>query len=244
MSSAREFHKKTLEVLQYIMDTQMDAMDAAAALVADTIAADGLIRPFGTGHSHLIATEMYQRAGGFGAVMPLLEGNLMMHEGGLKSGTLERLPGYAAALLSVRPVEKRDLLIVISQSGRNAAPIEMTLECKKRGMKTIAITSLAHSQSTDSRHESGKRLFEIVDVALDNGCAVGDAALTIDPPGITVASLSNIAGMFIWHTVSAIAVEKLAARGIKPLVFMSGNAPGGDLNNVEIFQKYRDRVLF
>ena len=239
-----KFHQMTLDIINRIHETQKENIDAAAALVADTVEQDGLIRPFGTGHSHLIATEMYQRAGGFGNVMPLLEGNLMMHEGGLKSGTLERLTGYAAALLSVRQVESRDLLVVISQSGRNSAPVEMCLECKKRGMKSVAITSLAHSQSVESRVPSRQRLFEVADVVIDNCTPVGDAAIEFSDSGFSVAPLSGIAGLYIWHSMAVAAVEKLQARGIKPPVFMSGNVPGGDLNNVEIFQKYKDRVLF
>ena len=236
------YFRKVQENLEYIQNTQREPMLQAAALVANTIRNDGIIRPFGTGHSHLVATEMYQRAGGFGPVMPLLEGNLMMHEGGRKSGTLERLPGYAAALLSVHDVDKRDLLVVISQSGRNAAPVEMAQECARRGMKSIAITSLAHSRSVESRAPSGKRLFEVVDVVLDNGTPAGDAAVAFEQ--FSVAPLSTIAGCFIWHAVAAAAADLLVKDGLKPPVFMSGNAPGGDLNNVEIFQKYRHRIMF
>jgi len=236
--------QKVNDNLKYIQDTQMDNIQQAAALVADTMRNDGIIRPFGTGHSHLMATEMYQRAGGFGPVMPLLEGNLMMHEGGRKSGTLERLPGYAAALLSVHDVESRDLLIVMSQSGRNAAPVEMAEECAKRGMKSIAITSLTHSQSVTSRTPGDKRLFEVVDVAIDNGTPTGDTTVHFEKFGVGLAPLSTIAGCFIWHAVAVRAAELLIAEGIKPPVFMSGNAPGGDLNNVELFQKYRHRIMF
>ena len=238
------YYQKVRDALGRIMDSQQDQIKEAGRMVADTIRNDGIIRPFGTGHSHLVATEMYQRAGGFGPVMPLLEGNLMMHEGGRKSGTLERLPGYVAALLSVQDLQNRDLLVVVSQSGRNSAPVEMALECKKRGMKTIAITSLRHSESVTSRDPSGKRLFEVVDLALDNGAPAGDATVAFDKFPVAVAPLSTITGCFLWHAVATHAAELLIQDNIKPPVFMSGNAPGGDLNNVELFQKYRTRIMF
>lgn len=238
------YFAKVTETLDFIKTTQMDNILQAGALVADTIRNDGIIRPFGTGHSHLIATEMYQRAGGFGPVMPLLEGNLMMHEGGRKSGALERLPGYAAVLLGLHDVQSRDLLVVVSQSGRNAAPVEMAEECKKRGMKTVAITSLAHSKSVSSRTPGGKRLFEVADVVIDNGTPVGDATVHFEQTGASLAPLSTIAGCFIWHAMAVHAAELLSADGVKPPVFMSGNAPGGDLNNVELYMKYKNRILF
>jgi len=109
-------------------------------------------------------------------------------------------------------------------------------------MKSIAITSLAHSRSVESRTPSGKRLFEVVDVAIDNGTPTGDATVAFEQ--FSVAPLSTIAGCFIWHAVASAAADILVRDGIKPPVFMSGNAPGGDLNNVELFQKYRHRIMF
>ena len=133
------FFEKTIEALNRIKNTQGEKISQAARFIADTIKNDGLIRPFGTGHSHLVATEIYMRAGGLVPVAPLLEGNLMMHEGGRKSSSLERLPGYAAVLLSLYDVSKNDTLIVISQSGRNSVPVEMAMEGKKRGMKKLEL---------------------------------------------------------------------------------------------------------
>jgi uncharacterized phosphosugar-binding protein len=238
------FFEKTIEALNKIKDTQGENISQAARFIADTIKNDGLIRPFGTGHSHLVATEIYMRAGGLVPVAPLLEGNLMMHEGGRKSSSLERLTGYAAVLLSLYDVSKNDTLIVISQSGRNSVPVEMAMEGKKRGMKTIAITSLAHSQSVLSRHPSGKRLFEVADLTLDTCTPIGDASVLIEEIDTAIAPLSTICGVFIWHTISIEASKILLSEGVKPPVFMSANAPGGDEHNIELFQKYRNRVPF
>ena len=235
---------KTLEALKEIMATQAENISRAADFTAETLKNDGMIRPFGTGHSHLVATEMYMRAGGFVPVVPLLEGNLMMHEGGRKSSALERLPGYAATLLALHDVSSRDTLIVISQSGRNSAPIEMAVEGKKRGMKTVAITSIKHAKSVLSRHSSGKRLFEIADVVIDNCTPTGDAAVEIEEINSAVAPLSTITGSFIWHQIAVLTVRKLLSRGITPPVFKSNNAQGGDEHNIELFMKYRDRVKF
>lgn len=238
------FFEKVIANLKQIKETQAEKIKEAAGMVAETIKNDGLVRPFGTGHSHLIATEMYMRAGGLVPVAPLLEGNLMMHEGGRKSSTLERMSGYAAALLSLHDVGGNDTLIVISQSGRNNVPVEMAMEGKKRGMKTIAITSLAHSKSVLSRHPSGKRLFEVADISIDTCTPIGDAAVEIPDLQTAVAPLSTISCVFIWQSIAIAAIEILIAQGIKPPVFMSANAPDGDAHNIELFQKYRYRIPF
>jgi len=240
----RKLYENTIEALDRIMETQAENIATAGKYVAETIKNDGLIRPFGTGHSHLVATEMYQRAGGLVPVAPLLEGNLMMHEGGRKSGTLERIPGYAAALLAIHDVENRDTMIVISQSGRNSVPVEMAMEGKKRGLKTVAITSLKHAKSVLSRVPNGKRLFEVADVVIDNCTPIGDASVEIPGLGLSVAPLTTICGVFIWHQIEISAIGQLADEDVKPPVFMSNNAPGGDEHNFELFMKYRDRIKF
>lgn len=238
------FFTNVTDAIKRIQETQGSHIKTAAGYVAETLKKDGLIRPFGTGHSHLVATEMYQRAGGLCPVAPLLEGNLMMHEGGRKSGSLERVPGYAAALLGLHDVESRDTMIVISQSGRNSAPVEMAFEGRKRGLKTIAITSVTHSKSVLSRDPSGKRLFEIVDVAIDNCSPIGDASVEIERISSSVAPLSTITGVYIWHQIEIAAIEMLLEEGIEPPVFFSNNAPGGDEHNINLFMKYRNRVKF
>jgi uncharacterized phosphosugar-binding protein len=236
------FLEKSTEALKKIFDTQKNKITLAAESVADTIKKDGLIHVFGTGHSHLLALEMYGRAGGLVPVNPILESNLMLHEGVRKSGAMERISGYAASILANVETGKNDTLIIFSQSGRNAVPVEMAMEGKKRGITTVAVTSLAHAKSVLSRHASGLRLFEVADIVIDNACPIGDACLQIDGLSTPIAPLSTIAGAFIVHAITAIAVEKLMAENIKPPIFFSGNAAEGDLHNIELFMKYKNRV--
>jgi uncharacterized phosphosugar-binding protein len=236
------FFEKTTDALHKIVETQKENISRAAEAVTQTIKNDGIIHVFGTGHSHMLALEMYGRAGGLAPVNPILESNLMLHEGVRKSGSMERVTGYAAAILANVDTSKKDTMIVISQSGRNAVPIEMAMESKKRGMATIAVTSLAHAKSVLSRHPSGKRLFEIADIVIDNAGPIGDAALSIEGIITPFGPLSTMTGAFILHAITAEAVEKLVADGIKPPIFFSGNASEGELHNIELFQKYRYRV--
>lgn len=143
--------------------------------MSETCAADGRIYVFGSGHSHMIAEELYARAGGLALVKAILPQELMLIDFPTKSTFIKRLSGYAAPLLDLYRLEAKDVLLVISNSGRNPVPVEMAMAARNKGAKVIAITSLAHSKSCLARHASGLRLFETADVVLDNHVPAGDA---------------------------------------------------------------------
>src|SRR5947208_2455503 len=175
MAGAEEYLGKALEVAHRAAETQLGAIRVAAALVADALAGGRTFWVFGTGHSHALAEELYGRAGGLADVRAILEPGLMLHEGLQKSSLLERLPGLADVLLEINPLESGDVVLIASNSGRNAVPVEFALGARKRGVKVIDLTSLAHSTATTSRAPGGQRLFETADVVLDNCGVPGDA---------------------------------------------------------------------
>jgi uncharacterized phosphosugar-binding protein len=113
---------------------------------------------------------------------------------------------------------------------------------KGRGVPVIAITSLAHSQGTTSRHPSGKKLYQIADVVIDNLCPKGDAMVHMDGLPVPVGAGSGVAGMFIMHTIIVQAIQNLLGRGLQPPVFMSGNLDGADEFNQHLLERYRGRV--
>lgn len=239
-----EYYTRVHEIIDRIVGTQMSGINKAAGILAETIRKDGLIHAFGSGHSHMAAEEMYSRAGGLAAVRPMLESNLMLHEGTMKSGAMERLPGYAAVLLSHARPGPKDSLIIISNSGRNAVPIEMAMEAKKYGLRPIAITSLDYSRSVVSRHASAKRLFEVADVVIDNCGVAGDAVVEVEGHEAAVAPASTIGSCFIVNSIVARVAEILSAEGVAPPVFVSGNRDGGELHNLQLLQKYYNRIRF
>ena len=68
---------------------------------------------------------------------------------------------------------------IASQSGINGAVVDFALEARKRGLHTVAFTSVAHSSAVASRHGSGKRLFEVCDDVVDFGGFRGDASVQV-----------------------------------------------------------------
>ena len=119
-TAGRRYLAEAARLLDRLAGDEWTALDAAAQLVADALAGGGTVHAFGTGHSHMLAEELFYRAGGLVRVRPILFEGLMLHAGAELSTSLERLPGLAAAILEQHPIEPRDVLVVASNSGGNA----------------------------------------------------------------------------------------------------------------------------
>ena len=241
-SPVEQFAAAVREMLHRVTEQQGDAVHAAGTLVFRTLERGGLVHTFGTGHSHLLAEEIYSRAGGLLPVNVIQSAPLMLHEDAVASGDWERLPGVAAVLLERAAVEpSRDTLIVISNSGRNAVPIEAAEWARAHHVPIIALTSLAHSRSQSSLAPSGKKLYELADVVLDNAGQPGDSLVEVRP-GLRVAATSTIVGAFLLQSVVLSAVEQCLAAGIRPPVLTSGNVAGARDANAQSFVQYPGRL--
>jgi uncharacterized phosphosugar-binding protein len=217
--SAEAYLDVAVRTVQRMVVTQRAGIETAGSLVATALDGGRTLWVFGTGHSHLLAEELYERAGGLADVRAVLEPSLMLHEGASKSSALERLPGLAKVLLGQYPVEPGDVVIVASNSGRNAVPVEFAAGSRARGAKVVAITSLAHSASVPSRAPSGRRLCDVADVVIDNCGVPGDAALSGDPP---YGATSTVTGALIVQAIACEAVSRMAA----PRILRSFNVDG------------------
>lgn len=220
--TAAAFLAAALEIAQRAAAEQLPAVERAAAMVADTLGAGGRFWVFGTGHSHLMVEEIWGRAGGLTNVEPILETGLMLHEGLLKSSLLERQAGLAQTLLQVYPVAEGDCLLVVSNSGRNAVPVEFAAGARARGASVIALTSVAHSRSVTSRAPSGERLFEVVDLVLDNCGVPGDALIANQPH--PVGPTSTMVGAMLVQAMVVEVVGLMQQRGTPVATLLSLNA--------------------
>jgi uncharacterized phosphosugar-binding protein len=239
---AMEYAQGIQSVLARIIETQMEKIDRAAEIIANAIAGDGILYTFGTGHSHVIAEDVAYRAGGLAPVDAILEASLTGHEKVRQSEYMERVEGMASVIFDYYGVSSKDALVIISNSGRNAAPIEMAELARAHHVPVVAITSLAHSQGTSSRHSSGKKLYQLADVVIDNLCPRGDALIRMEGLATPVGAGSGVAGMFIMHTIIVQAVQNLLERGIQPPVFMSGNLDESEEYNRAMLERYKGRI--
>jgi uncharacterized phosphosugar-binding protein len=240
--SASLFMEKSLDFLAKVRETQSENIRKAAALITESINAGGLLHVFGTGHSQIIAEEAYSRAGGLIFVNPILEPGLLLHEGAVKSGAVEKVPGLARALLANQSLREGETIIIISNSGRNPVPIETAMLAKEKGLKVIAITSMAHTQKVESRHESCKKLYELADVVIDNCGVPGDAFLTRDGVAAPFCATSTLTGVYIIQALMAEVIDMLAAAGKDVPVLRSGNLDGSAEYNARMVEPYLDRI--
>lgn len=216
---------------------QQSVIEKAAELLFEAEKQHHKIYTFGTGHSHMIGQDLYARAGGYAKIYPICEIEMTLMTHPIKSTTLERTSAYADVLDTLYTIEEGDVLIVTSNSGRNSLLIEYVLRAKKKGAKIIAITSLTHSKTIASRHESGLRLFELADVVLDNYAPYGDATTSIKDD-VRMGPVSTITGCFLAQSVVGRFVELLLEHGMDAPVFVSSNTDGADERNKELFDKY------
>ena len=229
-------------MLDRIVETQGTGFDAARSAIVNALRYDRLIYASGSGHSHMLAEEIFYRAGGLAPVQAILKPELMLHEGARRSTQLEREEGRAAAALAPYDLGTNDVVFIASNSGRNAYPIELALLARQKGATTIAITSVNHAKAVTSRHVSGKRLFEIADIVLDNCGVPGDAALSVPGHPARMGPTSTIAGVFILNALMAEAVAELAREGTIADVYISANSGNDAGETPDIFGRWQDRI--
>ncbi|MFC7441465.1 SIS domain-containing protein [Laceyella putida] len=221
---------------------ELPVMREAARLIADAIQQEGIVHLFGCGHSHLLAEDVFYRAGGLVPIHPIFIEELMLHKGAVRSSQLERQHGLAKTFMAEQPIQPGDVMIVISTSGINPVPIEAALLAGEKGAKVIGLTSLAYADGVPSRHNSGKHLSEVVDLVLNNHVDQGDALLSHGQVPAKFGPSSTILGSFILQSVLVEAVERLVEAGVEVPVFRSGNIPGADEYNQGLIEKYAKKI--
>ena len=240
IQGARAYMNSVRSILDQAAETQAEAIDRAATAIVGAIKAGGILYLFGSGHSHMMAEEGHYRAGGLAPVVPILSTSLMLHEWSSGSSQFERTVGVAPTILARYQPAERDVLVIFSNSGVNAAPVEMALTAKQKGLTVIGIVSLEYA-SLAPLSPLGKRLSEIADIVIDNQLPAGDALVEIGNAGLRSGPGSTVLGAFLLNALLTEVVWRLSAEGITPPVFISSNMPGGAQHNQELIEQYKAR---
>lgn len=233
------------KVLEQIQETQKEHFEEAAKLIADSVASGGRIHLLDTGH--MLMHEIFGRVGGLMLVNPVrvtveVE-NPAPPRPQLKKKRvyMDGIEGLPEFILGSSEIFAGDVLIIGSVSGKNILPVEIAIKAKEMGVKTIALTSTAYSASLPSAHPSGKRLYEVADVYLDNCGVIGDAVVPVEGLEVNICPTSGIAAAFIYWSLAAEVVEELLTRGITPSVYMSNHLPGAGEFNRRNLERYESK---
>ena len=228
-----EYLNEITKALTAIEEEEREALQKATRLVADTIKNGGLIFTFGCGHSHLPGLDAFYRAGGLANVSPMLDTDLMLHNGAAKSSRMEKMGGIAAEIFRRYTPSEKDMIFIFSASGKNQVPVEMAEAARKAGIRSVGVSSLAYAGK-------GGRLHECVDIAIDCKVPYGDACLAVGEA--KMGGLSTYTACFILNSCLINGAKLALEEGTVPPVYISGNVEGGRAHNVVLEDLYLGRV--
>ena len=241
MSAIEAYWKALSIIITEAFTRQAETLEKAARAIASALQEKHMVYTFGTGHGHLLSLELFYRAGGLASLCPMLDETLMLHKEAAKGSELERLSGKAREFIVKYGVKKGDIVLVCSNSGRNAAPVEMAAEAKSVGAVVIALTSIRHYSSVSPRNALGKRLYEAADIVLDNFGEPGDAIFEVSE-GMRAGPTSTAVGSALLQAIVCRVSEILNEQKANVEFYKSANIDGGDAWNSVLIEKYKPLI--
>ncbi|MHB8959378.1 MAG: sugar isomerase domain-containing protein [Candidatus Limnocylindrales bacterium] len=248
MTAATAWLSAAADVITRVAATQADRIETASQWCAEAIAADGLVHLFGTGHSRIPVEEMFPRYGSYPGFNPIVELSMTFHtqvvgaNGQRQAMFIERTPGLAEVILSNFRFGARDVMMVFSASGLTAVPVEMARGASARGLRVIAVTSVAQSMAGEPEPAAGARLLEVADLVLDLCSPSADAAVAVEGLDSPVGPLSTVGAVAIVNALKSRTAELLVGRGAMPPVISRASAVGAARSRELFDQAYREHA--
>ena len=241
------FYEEMMKVVDVLEGKEMDNIRKASEGCAETIAQGGVVHVFGSGHSVGFGMEL---AGRPGSLVPfhtivtsdfVLHGKVSLAEFKDPDNIFERRADIADRLYDLYDIRPQDSFIIISNSGINGVVIDFAIKAKQEGHKVIVVTSWQHTSAEASRHPSGKKLYEMGDVVIDNCGPQGDALIETGKIE-KICSISSITGAFIAQSITTETCRLLSERGVELPLLLSEDSEENRKHNAELRQKYAGRI--
>jgi uncharacterized phosphosugar-binding protein len=252
--SATTYLDEAISRLERIRSGQAAAIRRAAEICAHSITEGCLVFPFGTGHGAIPALESFPRSGSVVGFRPMVELPItLLHHVWGDMGVpqyrfLHRQEGYGRAIVEANRLRQGDSVIVFSHSGINPVGIDVAVTAKEMGLALVGVTSREHSSQVESRHSSGKRLYELADVVIDTGAPLGDAVVRIDGVEEPVSAVSTVLVVAVMQAIMAETARVMTERGQPPRVEVNLNLPmetsareHNDVGYRELWRRLADR---
>ncbi len=239
---------EALRLLERLEATQATAIEQASHWCAEAIASDGLVHLFGTGHSRIPVEEMFPRYGSYPGFNPIVELSMTFHtqvvgaNGQRQAMFIERVPGLAEVILSNFSFAPSDVMMVFSAGGLSAVPVEMARGAKRRGLRVIAVTSVAQSMSDEPSPTVGSRLLDEADLVIDLCTPHADAMIEIEGLDTPVGPGTSLAAVAIVNSIKVRTAELLVQRGSMPSVITRASVVGADRSQQLFDDAYREHA--
>lgn len=248
---ADEYLRAAESLVRHVRETQLEAINEAADICAQTIAEDALVHLFGTGHSRIPVEEIFPRHGSFPGFHPIVELSLTYHNpvvganGQRQAMFIEHVEGLGERILRNFVLQPPDSFIVFSNSGVNEVVVEVALEAKDRDLPVIVVVSKEHCSASTPKHSSGQRLPDVADVVIDNGAPGGDAMVDVNGVDDPVGPASTLGYAAVVNALKCRVAERLADLGHPPTVLSSSYVLGPEASEERFeacYDEYRERV--
>jgi uncharacterized phosphosugar-binding protein len=247
-SAATRWLDQAIDLLRRVERTQAHNIEQASQWCAEAIASDGLVHLFGTGHSRIPVEEMFPRYGSYPGFSPMVELSMTFHtqvvgsNGQRQAMYIERMPGLADVILSNFRFGPHDVLMIFSASGLTAVPVELARGARARGLRVIAVTSVAQSRSSEPDPAAGARLMDEADLVLDLCTPVADAMISVEGLETPVGPGSTVAAVAIVNQIKVRVAELLVERGAMPPVLTRGAVVGEERSRQLFEEAYREHA--
>lgn len=245
-SPAESYFATASDMLARACEINAATLKTGGQLIGESIATGGVLHTFGSGHSEIIGREIIGRAGGLMPVSGIFDPG---------AGFSENIVGYGTRLAerydNTNGLQAGEVIIVISNSGKNASPIEVALHAKKKGLTVIGLTSVAMSSTAQTVHPGGQNLHAISDHVLDNLGVPGDAIVELNDGNLAglpaeasakAGPTSTLIGATMLNLLALEAMTWLRDNGHELPVVRSQNLPGGMAANIKLSKRYRTRL--
>lgn len=238
--------RSAMKIVASLAESQADAIEQAAQIAARSIAADGVVYAFGTGHSRVAVEELFPRYGSYPGYQPMVELSMTFHtqvvgsNGQRQAMRIERTEGLAAEILASYELRQIDSMFIFSVSGVNAVPLEMAVAARAAGLSVVAFTSIQDTMAVSPRHPSGTRLCDHADVVIDIGSPVGDALCAV--PGVVarIGPVSTFSSVALVNELKVRVAELLVEMGAMPPVLSAEQAVGSEQSKRSFDLAYMD----
>jgi len=246
--SVEQYLNKISAIISTIQSTQKDKIESAGEVFARSIASGGRVYIFGSGHPVIPVLDIFPRYGRFIGFYPIYDPPLMWFNiigpGGPRELLwLERQEGYVRVVLSSYVLEPRDSMLVFLHGGLNAAPVEMAMEARSKGLPVVSVSSLQNYRQAPATRSSGKKLPDVSDIAIDNCVPPEDALVGADGIPEKFAAGSTVASVSIAMAQVADVGVRLAKSGVRPATFVSPNVGLAPDHNEQVYREYIRTVL-
>ena len=230
------------DLFRKVRDTQTENIVKAGELVAESVANGGCV--FLSRICHAMEMDSIYRGGGpifykhFSYDLKIENAARPRDRSDLNIDTQGAAARYALTQSNIRP---GDVLFVGSVSGRTKDVVDLAYEAEQMGVKVIAFVSMEYAREVEPVHPSGKKLYEIASLTLDNCAPAAEAMLDVEGIEARFGAASGISSDYILWSVTSVAVEKLLEKGLTPGILKSANYPGGnDYNKTVVEPHYEE----